>query len=667
MLSSLRPRIEALFAAIPIAAGAFAVVSGALVLMGWFLKVPFLTSLSPDWGSVKANTALGLGLAGVALILLSRESSSRRRRWTGYAVAGVVALVGAITLLEYITGWDPGFDQLLVTEPPGAPGTSAPGRMAPATALSFLLVGSALLLRRVLPRRWIPPTQSIALVTFLLSLFALLSHLFGLAYYGQHPSFTTMAPPTAVPFLALAVGLLLMQANHGVPAMLVDTGPAGWMARRVPLLIPVLLLVAWLRLLGERMGFYALDVGIAGLISMSVAILSTLGWMACKSLLRADTDRRLADLARLASEEGFRATFEQAAIGIMHVRQGGAVVRANRVLGELLGYSSEELLQMTTLDLLHPDDMDAALEPARQVYEGERASYSTEKRYVRKDGSIVPVHLTLSLARTEDGEPDYFVEIVEDISQRKAAEEEIRKLNANLEQRVLERTTELQQANQELEAFTYSVSHDLRAPVRAINGFTKIILEDYPSELPDEVVRYLGLVANSGEYMGRLIDDLLALSRIGRAPLRKQRVSVAEIAARAFESLHEACEGRSVRLRMGDLPDVQAEPTMLYQVFENLLSNAVKFTRGREEAIIRVDARQENGKTLYAVSDNGAGFDMKYANKLFQPFQRLHSANDFPGTGVGLAIVRRIVARHGGTVRAESAVGEGATFLFSLG
>jgi signal transduction histidine kinase len=246
---------------------------------------------------------------------------------------------------------------------------------------------------------------------------------------------------------------------------------------------------------------------------------------------------------------------------------------------------------------------------------------------------------------------------------------QVRDSQRALEQRVQERTLQLEVANKELESFSYSVSHDLRAPLRAIDGFSRILKEDYAEPLPQEAQRYLELIRSNAKQMGRLVDDLLNFSRLGRLPLQKQSVRPADLARQVLDELQSEQQGRKLNISIGELPAVQADPSLLKQVYVNLLSNALKYTRVRDEADIEVGAIGANGngsETVYYVRDNGAGFDMQYSNKLFGVFQRLHRAEEFEGTGVGLAIVQRIIQRHGGHVWAEAEVNKGATFSFTL-
>ena len=379
------------------------------------------------------------------------------------------------------------------------------------------------------------------------------------------------------------------------------------------------------------------------------------------------SQRRKAEEALRSSELDFRASFYSSAVGQAQVAPDtGRYLRVNQKFCEITGYAEEELLRMTFRDLTHPEDRENDGLAHERMIHGESAEVNREKRYLRKDGRTVWIQINASVIRDTAGRPMRTLAIILDISGRKRVEEEIQKLNANLEQRVAERTAQLEAANKELEAFSYSVSHDLRAPLRAVDGFSQAVLEDYASQLPEDGARYLRRIRAAAQTMGTLIDDLLTLSRLSRAPLNKRKVDTNGLARDVMDELLSLPGARPVEARFEDLPPCLGDPALLKQVWINLLSNALKYTLKKEFPVVEIGCERQPEGNVYFVRDNGAGFDMRYANKLFGVFQRLHRAEDYEGTGVGLAIVHRIVHRHGGRIWAEAEVDRGATFYFTL-
>ena len=315
---------------------------------------------------------------------------------------------------------------------------------------------------------------------------------------------------------------------------------------------------------------------------------------------------------------------------------------------------------------VHPDDRAASDEISKQAQHGER-EYDTEFRVVWPDGSIHWLKAYGQFVRDAEGKPLRMTGINFDITARKQAEEEIRQLNQKLEQRVAERTADLAAANKELESFSYSVSHDLRAPLRHIDGYLGMLKERIEATLDEDSQRYMTNISMAARRMGMLIDDLLSFSRMGRTEMIKAEVNLEVLVQEILREFEPETKGRVIDWRMGELPVVRADRAMLRVALVNLLSNALKFTQQRERTQIEIGCLPgQETETIVFVRDNGVGFDMKYADKLFRVFERLHGVEEFEGTGIGLANVHRVISRHGGRTWAKGKVDGGATFFFSL-
>jgi PAS domain S-box-containing protein len=372
---------------------------------------------------------------------------------------------------------------------------------------------------------------------------------------------------------------------------------------------------------------------------------------------------------RMHAERRLQLYFASALEGYLMADLDGHILEVNRAMCEILGYSEEELLRMSVTDTLVDETREQFLERSRTLREAGHSQIKARRR--RKDGSVVVLEGASTYLPIEGGRVfAFYRDVTERVeAERKLAEHEreIMQLNAELERRVEERTAELTAAYREMESFSYSVSHDLRAPLRAISGFSHILMEDFRGDVPPEANRLLARVAQNAERMGALIDGLLELGKLSRQPLRKERIEPADLVREVLEELQPLRQGREIDVRVGTLPACHADRVLLKQVFANLLGNAIKYTARRSHARIEVGSIVMGLGPVYYVRDNGAGFDMAYAGKLFGMFQRLHSPSEFEGNGVGLALVRRIVERHDGKVWADSAPEKGATFFFRIG
>ncbi|MGZ5517347.1 MAG: sensor histidine kinase [Limisphaerales bacterium] len=336
----------------------------------------------------------------------------------------------------------------------------------------------------------------------------------------------------------------------------------------------------------------------------------------------------------------------------------GYFKRLNPAFADTLGYSTEELLSRPFIEFVHPDDREPTMrEVERQVVEGGKV-LQFENRYRHKNGSW------RVLSWKSVPHPGAFMfAAARDVTELREREAQIEALNVELRARA----TQVEAANKELESFSYSVSHDLRAPLRHVHGYVEMLQRATEGQLSDKAKRYLRTISDASIEMGQLIDDLLAFSRMGRVDLQETRVTLGPLVQEVITGLEMQLKGRDISWTICPLPDVQADASMIKQVLVNLIGNAVKYTRKREGAKIEIfHVGGEQGQGIFCVRDNGAGFDLKYAHKLFAVFQRLHRADEFEGTGIGLATVRRIVARHGGRTWAEGKLGEGAAFYFTL-
>jgi PAS domain S-box-containing protein len=394
-----------------------------------------------------------------------------------------------------------------------------------------------------------------------------------------------------------------------------------------------------------------------------------------------EEQRRQFEVALRESEARYRTLIEQASDGIFVSDASGRYIDVNARGCAMLGYSREEILALQISDLIPSEDLTAA--PVKYEALSAGAPIVSERRLRRSDGTLLAVEI--SALRLPDGR---LQGIARDITDRKRADAEIRKLNADLEQRVAERTAQLQLANQELEAFAYSVSHDLRAPIRAMSGFSAALLSDYGDRLDADGRHYLSRIQQAAQSMGQLIDDLLNLSRITRAEIADERVDLGALAQTIAAELQSQDAQRAIVFTIAQPLLVRGDGRLLHIALQNLLANAWKFSSRRPDAAIEVGQipidelarrhpelqiparppdRDRPPEMVYFVRDNGVGFEMAYVKKLFAPFQRLHHQHEFPGTGIGLAIVHRVIIRHGGQIWPIAELGVGATFYFTLG
>ncbi|HEX6631548.1 MAG TPA: PAS domain S-box protein [Gemmatimonadaceae bacterium] len=377
------------------------------------------------------------------------------------------------------------------------------------------------------------------------------------------------------------------------------------------------------------------------------------------AIVRDVSERHRAELELRESEELFRTAMHSSPIGMALRGLDGRWLAVNRALCEIVGYTEEELRGLSVADLSHPDDLQTDMDFADELLAGTRAPYSREKRYVHKNGNTVWILLAVTLVRGANGEPRFFITQMKDITDRKRAEELLARQAA-----------ELARSNAELERFAYVASHDLQEPLRMVASYSQLLARHYQGRLDEKADRWIGYAVDGARRMQALINDLLALSRVGTHGRPFAPTDCGEVLARALGSLAPAIAAGDVRITSDPLPVVLGDATQLEQVFQNLVGNAIKFRRPEVPCEVHVGAERttDAGRDawLLTVRDNGIGLDMAYAEQVFTMFQRLHTREEYAGTGIGLAICRKIVERHGGRIWVESTPGAGASFHFTL-
>ncbi|WP_413171477.1 PAS domain S-box protein [Anabaena azotica] len=386
------------------------------------------------------------------------------------------------------------------------------------------------------------------------------------------------------------------------------------------------------------------------------------------------TERKQAEASLTASEERFRSTFNQAAVGMAHVDTDGRWLLVNQKLCDIVGYSHAELLEKTFQDITYPDDLAIDMAYMQQMLAGEIQTYSMEKRYIRKDGSLVWIELTASLVWQAEGIPNYFISVINDISERqaalrerKAAEAVIQQLNATLEQRVEERTAQLNEVNQELKRFAYSVSHDLRSPLRAIRGLIEALIEDYGHLFDEMGQEYARHIAASAQRMDNLIQDLLAYSRLSQTDIQLEVVDLTMVMQNVLHQLESERQAKQAEITVAfPLPQVIGQRIILTQVLINLLCNALKYVAPDIRPQVRVWAENQQDHIRLWIGDNGIGIEPEYQERIFEVFERLHTSDNYSGSGVGLAIVQKGIERMKGRVGVNSQPGEGSQFWIEL-
>jgi len=643
-----------LFAGIPI-------FLSALTLIGWAFNIQILTNFNDSWVTMKPNTAVSLIFLGIALILLGRSPIGIRGQGIAAVFSSLVFLIGVMSLAQYATNTNWGIDEMLFKDVFSDIGRISKGRMAFISAFCFTFSGLSLLFLAVGNRfsRLIP--DLLQLPVALASFFVLLGYFYGTETLQSLGLYGTMAINTAAAFFSISLGIITFHPFERIVSPLFVKTPAAAMFRWfLPISVTTSIVIGWLCYKGEEIGILGQGLGEAIFTVTIVTSLIIKNLIGATALERANQRSLKIEKEARKNDQLLRSLLDYSPVAVFLKDLDGKFLFINRYLLEKHRIKPESMIGKTVFDL-HPrieaEEYQAndlkVLNTDKAIEFEESATIAGE--HIMFLSSKFPVH-------DDDGETIAIGGVSTDITDRKLAEDNIKFLNT----RLALQNAQLNAVNQELEAFSYSVSHDLRAPLRSIDGFSQALLEDYGGKLDATADDYLRRVRAAAIRMGQLIDDLLGLSRVVRADVRPETIDLTGLARSIVEELRERSPERAVEIRIEENLTTEGDPHLLRIILTNLLSNAWKYTSKRKGAQVEFGLDPNDSGQVFYVRDNGAGFDPTYAHKLFKAFQRLHSPEEFDGTGIGLALVQRIVNKHGGNVWAQGEVGRGATFYFSM-
>jgi PAS domain S-box-containing protein len=667
--------------------GLLSVAVGIVVLAGgWACGIESLKSVLPGYAPMAPNTAIGLALIGAALWLDLWPQGSAARVVVIQICAGAASLGGGLTLIEYAFAENLHVDELLFRNPKTF--LSPPTRMAAVTALSLVLLGAAVIAAR--HRRSFIVGQYFAIVPGVLCLFNAAGFLYGIQSF-YHSVFkiggTTMAIHTSLMLGLLCAGVLFSRPDWGLMSMITDSAPGGIMSRRLlpgSILIPSVF--GWLSWQGQRKGLYDAAFGLTLFTAVNVIILSSLIWR-CGQILNT------LEAARALAERGMWQLADSMPQMVWAATPDGDIDYYNQRWYEYTGLDFAQSKDWGWQPVLHPDDLQNTADRWTQAFTT-CGPYETECRFKRAADSVYRWHLGRARPiRDGHGKVIRWFGTCTDIDDYKKAESEIRLLNASLEERVQERTVELDRANQQLAAandelkssalrleqsnrelqdFASVASHDLQEPLRKVQTFGDRLKTGYREALDEQGRDYLDRMLSATKRMQSLIQDLLRFARITSQANPFLPVDLAQVAREVLSDLEVRISETNASVEVGDLPSIEADAVQMRQLLQNLIGNALKFHAKGKPPVIRLYAenrdfgRPADGIFRLVVEDEGIGFDEKYLDRIFTVFQRLHGRTEYEGTGVGLAICRKIAQRHGGSITAKSSADHGAAFLVAL-
>jgi len=638
------------------------IVSGVVLIGEWIFDVSIFQIALPDLPKMVANTALAFMFSGISLMLLRSQSEDDRIGYIGQLGAIMTALIGVLTLSVYLVEWLLSSDKqmLLATYIPA----TIPNLSSPQTALNFILIGLSLVLLRIRNMRGYSIAQVLIILSGFIALLALLGYTYDVTSLYRSSADVGISVPTALLFILLCVGILFSRSDQGIVRIILSSRVDGDIVRRLlPAAFVIPFALGWI-ILDWMQGFQIeLNIGLSTLVLLNIIAFAIMVWWTAIEIRGLDQKRQTAEIKLGESEKLLASILELAADPVITVNAQREIIQYNIAAQKVFGYTDAEILglpfekllpteftqqhQQYIIDLASENEIDSRKE-------------QQELRARRKNGDEFPIEISISKI-DQNGETIY-TSIVRDTTERVLAEKNLKALNQGLEQR----TKELAQSNSDLQQFAYVASHDLQEPLRTITSFITLLADEYRGQLDEQADEYIAFTVDSAKRMRMLINDLLAYSRIDVDDKSLTAVNSDESLKTALSNLQLTIDETKAIITHDPLPTVLSDKAQATLLFQNLIGNAIKFSKENTTPEVHVSTTKRDGFWEFSISDNGIGMDSKYFDRIFVIFQRLHSKEQYQGTGIGMAICKRIVERGGGRIWLESELGVGTTFYFTL-
>ena len=623
---------------------------GILMLLGWIFNISIFESPGPSFSTVKSDLALCFVLIGLSLWLLQTKVINKHNQKIVYILAGIVVLMGVLTLIEYIFSFNIGIDQILFKETPGAINTLYPNRMEFIAALNISLIGIAILLLSKGIKKH-EPAQYLGIAVGILSLMAFMGYIYHISNHYMDYNYTETAIYAAILFLLVSSSILFTHPDKGIMQSLTGTGLGSTFAwRLIPASIVTALLLGYFHLLGQQDGFYDTPFETTALVISMILILLVIIWININSLNKIDYKHRESeeDVKKLTN------IVNSSKDAIISGSLNSLISSWNRGAEKIYGYSAHEMIGNPISNLMSPSEWKKFSKLEEEVKKGKSIGPYEAKR-LKNDGTEMYVSVTLSPIKNYEEKITGIAIIARDISKRKKIEGELKDTIA-----------ELKRSNYELQQFAYITSHDLQEPLRAIASFAQLLERRYKNRLDSDADEYIDFVVDSAVRMKEMIQGLLYYSRVGTRGEKFRLINAEKALKDALSNLKLVIKENKAKITYDKLPVLTADKGQLIQLFQNLIENAIKFKKPDIPPQIHISSRKDKEMYIFSVTDNGIGMEPQYTGKIFEVFKRLHTIDEYKGAGIGLAISKRIIERHMGKIWVESELNRGSTFYFSI-